>query len=101
MKHPHIIVKDGVWYPAGADVPVGTPVSVEMTDDVPDGALDTNVDGSVNAYDEDGNVVGTVSAEEVEQLQEQAGEAFEAQEQAGETLDEQEKPKRGRKPKEA
>lgn len=91
MKHPHIVVKDGVWYPAGTDVPVGTPVSVEMTDDVPDGALDTNVDGSVNAYDEDGNVVGTVSAEEVEQLQEQAGE----------TLDEQEKPKRGRKPKEA
>lgn len=77
MKHPHIVVKDGVWYPAGTDVP--------------DGALDTNVDGSVNAYDEDGNVVGTVSAEEVEQLQEQAGE----------TLDEQEKPKRGRKPKEA
>lgn len=91
MKHPHIIVKDGVWYPAGTDVPVGTPVSVEMTDDVPDGALDTNVDGSVNAYDEDGNVVGTVSAEEVEQLQEQAGEV----------LEEQDKPKRGRKPKEA
>lgn len=91
MKHPYIVVKDGVWYPAGADVPVGDPVSVEMTDDVPVGALDTNADGSVNAYDEEGNVVGTVSAEEVEQLQEQAGEA----------LAEQEKPKRGRKPKEA
>lgn len=91
MKHPYIVVKDGVWYPAGADVPVGDPVSVEMTDDVPVGALDTNADGSVNAYDEDGNVVGTVSAEEVEQLQEQAGEA----------LAEQEKPKRGIKPKEA
>lgn len=91
MKYETNVIHKGVFYPAGTDVPVGAPVSVEMTDDVPDGALDTNVDGSVNAYDEDGNVVGTVSAEEVEQLQEQAGE----------TLDEQEKPKRGRKPKEA
>lgn len=91
MKYGYTVKKDGVLYPAGTDVPAGAPVSVEMTDDVPDGAVDTNEDGSVNAYDKDGNVVGAVSAEEVEQLQEQAGE----------TIEEQDKPKRGRKPKEA
>lgn len=90
MKYETNVIHKGVFYPAGADVPVGSPVSVKITDDVPDGALDTNADGSANAYDEDGNVVGTVSAEEDEQLQEQAGEA----------LEEQEKQKRGRKPKE-
>lgn len=89
MKFKTNVIHKGVLYPAGTDVPVGAPVSVEMTDNVPDGALDTNADGSVNTYDEDGNAVGTVSAKEVEQLQEQAGEA----------LAEQEKPKRGRKPK--
>lgn len=77
MKYSHIVVKDGVWYPAGTDVPVGAPASVEMTDDVPDGALYDNEDG-------------TVSTEDVEQLQEQAGES----------LEKQEKSKRGRKPKE-
>ena len=77
MKYSHIVVKDGVWYPAGTDVPVGAPVSVEMTDDVHDGALYDNEDG-------------TVSTEDVEQLQEQAGES----------LEKQEKSKRGRKPKE-
>ena len=91
MKYDHLVKFNGEYYPAGTDVPVGSPVIVEMTDDVPDGALDANADGSVNAYDEEGNVIGAVSAEEVEQLQEQAGEAFE----------EQDKPKRGRKPKEA
>ena len=91
MKYETNVIHKGVFYSAGADVPVGAPVSVEMTDDVPDGALDANADGSVNAYDEEGNVIGAVSAEEVEQLHEQAGEAFE----------EQDKPKRGRKPKEA
>lgn len=91
MKYETNVIHKGVFYPAGTDVPVGAPVSVEMTDDVPDGALDANEDGSVNAYDEEGNVIGDVSAEEVEQLQEQAGESFE----------EQDKPKRGRKSKEA
>lgn len=65
MKHETNVIHKGVFYPAGTDVPVGTPVSVETT--------------------------GTVSAEEVEHLHEQAGEALEAQE----------KSKRGRKPKEA
>ena len=91
MKYDYLVKFNGEYYPAGTDVPVGSPVIVEMTDDVPDGALDANADGSVNAYDEEGNVIGAVSSEEVEQLQEQAGEAFE----------EQDKPKRGRKPKEA
>lgn len=91
MKYENNVIHKGVFYPAGTDVPVGAPVSVEMTDDVPDGALDANADGSATAYDTEGNVVGTVSADDVEQLQEQAGEA----------LAEQEKPKRGRKPKEA
>lgn len=86
MKYPHIVVKNGVWYPAGTEVPEDAPVKVELTDDVPKGALEENPDGSVNAYNEDGDVVGTVSAE-VAELQKQAGEAF----------DEPEKAKRGRK----
>lgn len=78
MKYETNVIHKGVFYPAGTDVPVGATVNVEMTDDVPDGALYDNADGAV-------------STEEVEQLQEQAGEA----------LEEQEKSKRGRKPKEA
>ena len=39
-----------------------------LTDNVPDGALQTNPDGSVNAYDADGNKVGTVDAETVEKM---------------------------------
>ena len=77
MKYETNVIHKGVFYPAGTDVPVGTPVSVEMTDDVPDGALDGNEDGAV-------------SAEEVERFREQAGES----------LEKQEKSKRGRKPKE-
>lgn len=91
MKYPHIVVRDGVWYPAGTEVPVGVPIKVDLTDDVPEGALNVNADGSVNTYDEHGNAVGTVSAEEVDRLRERAGEAFA----------EQEKSKRGRKSKEA
>lgn len=90
MKYDHMVKYKGEYYPAGTDVPVGNSVKAELTNDVPDGALDTNVDGSVNAYDEEGNVVGTVDAETVAELQKQAGEA----------LEEQDKPKRGRKSKE-
>ena len=39
-----------------------------LTDDVPEGALQTNPDGSVNTYDADGNKVGTVDAETVERM---------------------------------
>lgn len=73
MKFDHLIRHNGVDYPAGTEVPVETVPKVELTDNVPEGALDTNPDGSVNAYDEAGNVVGVVAAEEVEKLQEEAG----------------------------
>lgn len=39
-----------------------------LTDNVPEGALQTNPDGSVNAYDEDENKIGTVDAETVEKM---------------------------------
>lgn len=90
MKYGHTVKKDGILYPTGADVPVEAPANVELTDNVPDGALETNADGSVNSYDESGKPVGTVDIETVEKLQKEAGEAF----------NEQEKPKRSRKAKE-
>lgn len=90
MKYDHMVKYKGEYYPAGAEVPVGDSAKAELTDNVPDGALDVNEDGSVNTYDEAGNVVGTLSAEEIEELQEEAGAAFGAQE----------KPKRGKKAKE-
>ena len=92
MKFDHLVKCNGVYYPAGTDVPVGVHAEkVGLTDDVPEGALEPNADGTVNTYDEEGNVVGTLSPEEVEELQKEAGAVFEAQE----------KPKRGRKSKEA
>lgn len=39
-----------------------------LTDNVPNGALQENSDGSVNAYDADGEKVGTVDAETVAEL---------------------------------
>ena len=39
-----------------------------VTDNVPDGALQTNPDGSVDAFDADGNKVGTVDAKTVEEM---------------------------------
>lgn len=44
----------------------GTGTVAIATDKVPDGALQNNPDGTVNAYDEAGNKVGTISAEEAE-----------------------------------
>ncbi len=90
MKFKTNVIHKGTFYPAGTEVPVGNSIKVETTNHVPDGVLDTNADGSVNAYDAEGNVVGTVDAETVAELQEQAGES----------LQEEDKPKRGRKPKE-
>lgn len=43
------------------DKPVAT-----LTDNVPEGALDVQPDGSVNTYDADGNPTGTATAVEVE-----------------------------------
>lgn len=39
-----------------------------LTDNVPDGALQTNPDGSVNTYDADGNKTGTVDAETLKEM---------------------------------
>ena len=90
MKYGYAVKKNGILYAPGMEVPGKSSVKVELTNDVPDGALETNADGSVNAYDAEGNVVGSVSVEDVARLEEEAGTTFE----------EQDKPKRGRKPKE-
>lgn len=47
-----------------------------MTNDVPDGALEENEDGSVKAYDKDGKEVGTATAEEVKAAEEAVTEEF-------------------------
>ena len=39
-----------------------------LTDNVPEGALNTNPDGSVNAYEENGNPAGTVDAATVAEM---------------------------------
>lgn len=39
-----------------------------LTDDVPEGALQTNPDGSVDTYDADGNKTGTVDAETLKEM---------------------------------
>ena len=51
---------------AAPTVIINTGTAAVATDKVPDGALQSNPDGTVNAYDEHGNKVGTVSAEEAE-----------------------------------
>lgn len=62
-----------------------------LTDNVPDGALQTNPDGSVNAYDADGNKVGTVDAETVEKMTTfESDEDAAGQQEDEETEDEQE-----------
>lgn len=60
--------KDGlsVWDEEGVKL---YPLKVEVTDDVPDdAALEEKPDGSANAYDETGEKVGEVSAEEVKEI---------------------------------
>lgn len=47
------------------------PIKVKLTDNVPDGALETNEDGSVNVYNEDGEKVGTATPEEVQTAMDQ------------------------------
>ena len=41
-----------------------------MTDEVPEGALDTDADGSAPTYDADGNQVGTATTEEIKAAEE-------------------------------
>ena len=31
MKYPYIVVKDGVWYPAGSEVPAGASFAEEIS----------------------------------------------------------------------
>lgn len=45
-----------------------------MTDKVPEGALDTDADGNVLTFDEDGNQVGTATPEEIKAAEEAATE---------------------------
>lgn len=47
------------------------PLKVELTDDVPDGALEEKADGSVNVYNKAGEKVGTATPEEVHAAEEQ------------------------------
>ena len=35
MKYPHIVVRNGVWYTAGTDVPVEVPLSTESAAEIP------------------------------------------------------------------
>lgn len=43
------------------------------TNNVPDGALEDNPDGSVNVYNEDGEKVGTITAEEAKAAEQNVG----------------------------
>ena len=43
-------------------------ITATVTDNVPKGALDVNPDGTVNVYDEEGNVVGYITKEKAEEL---------------------------------
>lgn len=54
-------------------VVINTGTVAVATDNVPDGALQHNADGTVNAYDGAGNKVGTVSAEETERAANNVG----------------------------
>lgn len=57
----------------GATVVINTGAAAVATDKVPDGALQKNPDGTVNAYDAAGNKVGTVSAEAAEEAASSVG----------------------------
>ena len=43
-------------------------ITATATDNVPEGALEVNTDGTVNVYDEEGNVVGYITKEKAEEL---------------------------------
>ena len=64
---------------ATEDKDVQVAPGVVATDNVPDGALETNEDGSVNVYDADGNKVGTATAEEAAAAEAAAAQAIEDQ----------------------
>ena len=66
-----------------------------LTDNVPKGALNTNPDGSVNAYDENGNPAGTVDAATVAEMTGNVPEAGEDGGKEGETENEPSEPENG------
>ena len=69
-------IKTGKYMEAVAEITDGV-VAAEPTDDVPEGALDINPDGTVNVYDEDGNIVGYITKERAEELAAQVTEVAE------------------------
>ena len=75
MKYDHLIKHNGAYYKAGEDGPESSPALVDEKE-VPKGALDTHEDGSVNTYDEDGDLTGTINPETVAEAQEEAGKHF-------------------------
>ena len=75
MKYDHLIKHNGVYYQAGKDVPCNPPILVDEND-VPKGVLNRHEDGSVNTYDENGNLKGTIDAETVAEVREEAGKHF-------------------------
>lgn len=56
--------------PADSTDQDGQEQQATMTDEVPEGALDTDADGSVPTYDADGNQVGTATPEEIKAAEE-------------------------------
>lgn len=66
-----------------------------LTDNVPEGALNTNPDGSVNAYDENGNPAGMVDAATVAEMTGNVPEAGENGGKEDETENEPSEPENG------
>lgn len=56
--------------PADSTEQDGQEQQATMTDEVPEGALDTDTDGSVPTYDADGNQVGMATSEEIKAAEE-------------------------------
>lgn len=56
--------------PADSTEQDGQEQQATMADKVPEGALDTDIDGSVPTYDADGNQVGTATSEEIKATEE-------------------------------
>lgn len=52
-------------------------ITATATDNVPEGALEVNPDGTVNVYDEGGNVVGYITKEKAEEMAAQVTEVKE------------------------
>lgn len=66
-----------------------------LTDNVPEGALNTNPDGSVNAYDENGNPAGTVDVATVAEVTGNEPEAGENGSNEDKTENEPSEPEKG------